>query len=48
MTRDESEYWKYHINQPKECSRGSVVLNMHGISLGIVGIERKGGEAVEV
>ena len=29
-------------------SRGSVVPYMHRISLGIVGFERKGGEAVEL
>ena len=40
--------WKYPINQREECSRGSVVPYLHRISLGIVGFERKGGEAVKL
>jgi hypothetical protein len=43
-----SRIWKYPINQLEECSRGSVVAHMHRISLGIVGFEQKGGEAVKL
>jgi hypothetical protein len=41
-------YWKCPINQQAGCFGGSIVLHMHRISLGIVGFERKGGEAVEL
>jgi len=42
------EYWKYPLNQPDECFRGSVEPHMHRISSGIVRIERRGGEVVEL
>ena len=41
-------YWKYPVNQPDECFRGSIVLHMHRISSEIVRIERRGGEVVEL
>ena len=44
----EVEYWKYPFNQPDECFRGSVEPHMHRISSGIVRIERRGGEVVEL
>ena len=44
---DLGRIWKYPINQQEECFGGSVVLHMHRISSGIVGIERRGGEVVE-
>jgi hypothetical protein len=48
FTLCESEYWKYPINQPDECSRGSIVLHMHRMSLGIVRFKQRGGEVVEL
>jgi len=36
------------INQPDKCFRGSVEPHMHRISSGIVRIERRGGEVVEL
>jgi hypothetical protein len=41
------EAGKYPIKQQEECFGNSIVPYMHRISLGIVGFEQKGGEAVK-